>query len=474
MKVFFIIPPSIHYIEPYAYVEADKSNVSRAPLGVLYVAAELRRSLQVEVRIIDLNIGDITIEDLDSLLEAEKPDVVGFSVLSFNLLNCMEVSKVVRRVSPNTLICFGGWHPSLYPEETLGLGIVDYIVIGEGERTFVELISVLLQKKAITDQLLIGIKGIGFRKSDGSIQITDRRDPIRNMDELPFPAYDLIDTKRYAHLLATSDHVVSIMTSRGCPLKCIFCDLRGTPYRFRSPANVVAEIRQYYANGVREFFIQDDNFTLSKKRAVEFCSLIVESGMKIKYKISSRVDSLDEELLLALKRSGCYRIYLGVESGSQAMLDYLEKGITIDQIREAFRIANLHGIDCCAYIMIGIPGEGEREIDATMRLVNDIGARHLQCSICTPMPMTRLYLNLIETGIITEDYWRSFAKNPDPSFRTRFASDRYSGAELRNMQNKIQRRFYWRPRMIVKEIFETHGLRGFIAKARLALKMLNA
>ena len=474
MKVYFIIPPNIHYIEPYAYVEADRSNVSRPPLGILYVSAALRRSLAVEVKIIDMNIEGMSLDDLECILSEERPDVVGFSVLTFNLLNCMEVCNVIRRASPATITCFGGWHPTIYPEETINLGVADYIVVGEGEETFRELVEVIGRGNANDYNMLEDIKGIGYKDCDGNIRINEGRAPIRNLDDLPLPAYDLIDAEKYSHLLATSDDVVSIMTSRGCPQKCIFCDIRSTPYRFRSPANILEEIRSCYERGVREFFIQDDNFTIHRKRALEFCRLLDDSGLRIKYKISSRVDYLDDELMKALKRSGCYRIYLGVESGSQAMLDYLEKGITVEQTREAFRFGRANGIDCCAYIMIGIPGEGEVEIGETMRLVRGIKPRHLQCSICTPMPRTRMYDKLMEEGVVREDYWLAFAKNPDPSFRIRFASDRYNNDELRKMQNDIQRRFYWRPRMILKELGETHGLRNLLAKSRLALRMLSA
>lgn len=474
MKIFFIIPPSIHYIEPYAYVEADKNNVSRPPLGILYVAAEARRSLEAELRIVDLNVGGMSLGDLEQLLREEQPDVVGFSVLSFNLLNCMEVCKVVRQVSPRTLICFGGWHPTLYPEETLALGVADVIVIGEGERTFAELIQALGRRKDAGDDVFAGIKGVGYRTTDGALQINERRETIRNLDELPFPAYDLVDAGKYSHLLATTDNVVSIMTSRGCPQKCVFCDLRGTPYRFRSPANILAEIRQCYERGVREFFIQDDNFTISRRRVLEFCRLLVDSGLAIKYKISSRVDHLDDEVVQALKASGCYRMYLGVESGSQAMLDYLEKGITVDQIRGAFALAQKHGIDCCAYVMIGIPPERRAEIDETLRLVQSIRPRHLQCSICTPMPQTHLYRQLMEEGAIAGDYWREFARRPDPSFRIRFASGVFSAEELRRMQNDIERSFYWSPRIIWREIRETRGLKGFVTKAKLAFRVLFA
>ena len=182
------------------------------------------------------------------------------------------------------------------------------------------------------------------------------------------------------------------------------------------------EIKFWVEKGVREFFIQDDNFTINRKRTIEFCTLLIEANLGVKYKISCRVDYLDEEVVRYLKNSGCYRIYFGVESGSQRILDYLEKGIKVDQIRDAFRIAGKYGIDRCAYIMIGCPTETKEDIEMTACLIKEIRPDHLHCSICTPMPMTHLYHKLMSDGLITHDYWLSFARRPDPSFKTPFIS----------------------------------------------------
>ena len=474
MKIFFIVPPDIHYIEPYAYIEVDKSSVLRPMLGLLYVAAQLRRSLNIEARIIDSNVDRLSLNDLEMLLAEEMPDIVGFSVLTFNLLNCIEVCKVIRRSSPNSIICFGGWHPTLYPKETLELGYVDYIVIGEGELTFCELVLALKEKnKEILDQKLDGIKGIGYKTKEGEIKINLPRELVKDLDELPLPAYDLIDMKKYSNLLSSTGHLVNIMTSRGCPHKCIFCDIRRTPYRSRSPANIMEEINFWVERRAKEFYIQDDNFTINHKRTIEFCRLLIESALKIKYKISSRVDHFDDELMYYLKRSGCYRIHFGIEAGSQEMLDYLQKEITVEQIKNTFQLAKKHGIDCFAYIMIGIPPERQEDIDRTLRLVKDIKPEYLHCSVCTPMPKTYLYRKLMEKGIIKDDYWLAFAKMPDPAFKTPFASQFFDDKELRFMQDSIQRQFYLNPKTILREIVRTRGLKQFLTKSKLALKIIS-
>ncbi len=243
MKIFFIIPPRIHYIEPYAYAVADKSNEARVSLGLLYIAAQLKKTLGIDIKIIDSPLDRLTLDDLEMIVREQKPDFVGFSVLTFNLLNCIEVSRIIKKCSPTTKICYGGWHPTLYPEETLKLDWVDYIVIGEGEITFTDLIS---------NKKLDKINGLGF-KINKKIVINPPRDIIRNLDEIPFPAYNLIDINRYSNLLASSNVVMTIMTSRGCPHQCIFCDLRKTPIRFRSPANIMEEIIYWAKKGLRNF-----------------------------------------------------------------------------------------------------------------------------------------------------------------------------------------------------------------------------
>jgi len=471
MKIFFIVPPNIHYIEPYAFTKADKSNAVRPHLGLLYVAAALRKSLGIEVRIIESNAGGLTLDDLREIIQQETPDIIGFSVLTFNLLNCMEVSRLIRSCSPETKICYGGWHPTLYPLETLDLGCVDFIVIGEGEFSFTELVKVLLEEQDPVENDLVRIQGIGFRTEKGAIKITPPRPALHNLDELPLPAYDLVDTRKYSNLLACTDRSVVIMTSRGCPRRCVFCDMRKTTYRFRSPCNIMEEIIFWVQQGVREFFIQDDNFTISRRRTIEFCKLLIEADLGIAYKISSRVDYLDDEILGYLKKTGCYSIYFGVESGSQRILDYLEKGITVQDIKNAFQSAHKFGIDCCAYIMIGVPSETKQDVDETMNLIKDIKPNHLHCSICTPMPRTYLYDRLMEDDVITSDYWLDFAKNPNPSFVTPFTSQVFTDKELRDMQNGIQRQFYFNPRIIFHEMRKTRGLKQFAAKSKMALKM---
>jgi len=468
MKIIFIIPPEIHYIWPYSNVQTDINNSIRPTLGLLYVAAALRKASGINVRIIDCKLEGTSMDTLEELIKIESPDLVGFSVLTFNLLNCIDVAKLIRKVSPKTKICFGGWHATLYPKETAKLDCVDFIVIGEGEHTFPELVE-YCRKKEFSQKELLNIRGIGYRSLSGEVKLNLPRETVKNLDNLPFPAYDLIAVKKYSNLLACTKNSINIVTSRGCPQKCIFCDLRRTVYRFHSPQNTLEQIQLWVDKGITELFIQDDNFTINRKRTIEFCQLLISSGLKIKYQISSRVDYLDDELLGYLKRSGCNRIYFGIESGSQEILDYLEKGITVRQIKEVFKAAKKHGIYRCAFIMIGMPTERRKDIQATIDLVKEIKPEHLYCSICTPMPETHFYKKLLSEGQIKHDYWREFAKNPNPGFKTPFCSQFFKDEELRILKNSILRDFYMNIGVIFQGIIRTISPKQFYAKTKIAL-----
>ncbi|MEW6350147.1 MAG: radical SAM protein [Thermodesulfobacteriota bacterium] len=471
-KVAFVIPPRMHDLEPYALREVVKHNVDRPPLGLLYVAATLRERVGIEPVFIDCPVNRWGLPELENELAREQPDIVGFSVLTHSLLDSLEAGRVVRRVLPPAVICFGGWHPTLYPRETLALESVDIVAIGEGEGSFPELVSLYAKTRTPSEDELARIAGIGFRTAAGNMHFTSRRPPIKNLDDLPLPAYDLIDHAKYSNVMANTAHAVNIMTSRGCPHGCVFCDMRRTPFRARTPANVADEIQYWTNRGVSEFYLQDDNFTISRTRTMEFCRTIVARRMRINYKISSRVDCLDDEVYAQLKKSGCYRIHFGVESGCEATLKYLQKGITVEQIRRAFALGRTHKIDRFAYIMIGLPHERAEDIAQTTNLIKEISPDYLHCSICTPMPQTFLYRRMIDEGLIEDDYWLEFARDPTPAFQPRYASQVFSAGELRSMQESSHRKFYLRPRIVFREALRTRSLKQIARKARLALKLL--
>ena len=503
MKVFLVVPPELYFIEAYNTKKVDQKREFRQKLGIMAVAGYLREVGGIIPRIIDSLADGLSLEDLREIFKKEQPDIVGFSVLTFNILDCLDVVSIINEVSPATKVCFGGFHATIQPLETLTLPGVDFIVIGEGEITFTELVLFLkdspLEKPKKLDNLkelngktnnktrtkldlagstaekkegFAAIDGLGWIDKNGNPILNTPRKAVAKLDTFPYPAHDLINLEKYSLVLAEESKVASIQTSRGCPSKCTFCDIRLTKYRYRSAEHVLSEMQFLKGLGVKEFFILDDTFTINKNRLYKLCNLMIQNGVDIKYKISSRVDKVDQELLDLLAASGCYRIHYGIETGSQRLLDYLEKGVTIQQNIAAIKMTKKAGIETLAYMMIGIPTETREEIQETIDFVDKLQPDRVNYSICTPFPKTKLYQMALENDPTMEDYWTEFAKNPDPNFKIRTLNEYLTKKELRDIQDKALRRFYFSPRRLAREIYHTRSFNQLALKAKVGLRFL--
>lgn len=473
MGIMFVVPPEKYFIESYVTRKLDKGREFRQKLGMMYVAGAVRDTLGIEPEIVDCLADGYDLGDLKELMRREKPDLVGFSVLTFNLLDCLEAVRAIKEVSPETQICFGGFHVSIYPLETLRLEGVDYVVFGEGEETFPELVDCLRQSelKPSSEQLRV-IDGIGFFDERGTPVINQPRKALVKLDQLPMPAHDLIDLSKYTVVLADEATVGAIQTSRGCPSKCVFCDIRMTRYRYRSEKHVLQEIKMLKNMGIKEFFILDDTFTINRSRVMRLCELLIREDLNIRYKISSRIDRVDEEMLEALAKSGCYRIHYGIESGSQRMLDFLEKEIRVEQIEEVVAMTKKAGIEVFAYMMVGIPTETVEDMEKSFSLIRRIMPDHVNYSICTPFPATNLYQQALDKSGFEDDYWHEFAKRPDPSFKIRTMNEYFNEHELRQIQDRAIRHFYSSPKVIIREVLRTRSLKQLLVKMRLGLRLL--
>lgn len=473
MNIMFIVPPEKYFIESYVTRKLDKGREFRQKLGIMYVAGAVRETLGITPRIVDCLASGYDLDDLKALTKREKPDLVGFSVLTFNLLDCLESARAIQAVSPQTKVCFGGFHVSIYPLETLKLDGVDYVAFGEGEETFPELVQCLVKSdQKPTSEQLQSIDGIGFFDETGTPVINKPRKMILKLDQLPMPAHDLIDMSKYTVVLADEAKVGAIQTSRGCPSKCVFCDIRMTRYRYRSEEHVLAEIKSLKAMGIREFFFLDDTFTINRKRVIRLCELMIQEKINIRYKISSRIDRIDEDMLALLAESGCYRIHYGIESGSQRMLDFLGKEIKIEQIEDIIAMTKRANIEVFAYMMLGIPTETKADIDASFELIRRIMPDHVNYSICTPFPATKLYQQALEKNDSKDDYWHEFAKKPHPDFKIRTMNEYFNEHQLRQIQDQAIRHFYSSPKVIFREVMRTRSLKQLLVKMRLGFRLL--
>jgi anaerobic magnesium-protoporphyrin IX monomethyl ester cyclase len=470
MRVLFVVPPEIHSIESSVPKQLESGKGIYPKLGLLYVASYLERTCpHIAIQVLDANAQGLSYHEMEALIKEANPDLVGMSVLTFNLIDAWKTTQLIKACSPNTRICLGGQHVTLYPDESLGLEGVDYVVHGEGERTFARLVQEI--EAGEREAQLREIEGLGFHGPSGPVRHI-LQDKIERLDDLPPPARHLVNHQNYDHVVAEGQRLTTMQTSRGCPAACLFCDIRKTQFRTRSPEDVLLELNGLLDQGVDDIFFVDDTITIDKKRVFALCDLIVKNNRPFHFKISARVDTVNPDLLGALKKAGCYRIHYGVETATPRLLKYLEKGQTPEKIRNAFRWTKEAGIGCFAYMMLGIPTETRDEMKATVNFAIELEPDYVQFSICTPYPKTALYESMRQEGIIEDDYWREFARNPSEEFRVRFWNKDFTEEDLRLIQSDAHRRFYGRWKYIVREVSRVRSWKSFKARAALGAKIL--
>ncbi len=317
-----------------------------------------------------------------------KADVIGVTTTMAQLNEALLLPSLVK--DTNTKFVIGG--PGAVNLQSSKLYESGYSVIcyGEGENTIVELVEAF--EKGLP---LKNIKGISYC-SDGREIKTPPRKPIKDLDKIPFPARELLDMDRYLRIWKEKMGVAvtQIVSSRGCPFTCKFCDNRtfGRKIRFMSPPRIIQEMKLIYDGyGAEMIYFEEDLFTYNRERVLDFCKLMEQELPGKIWGAHSRVDTIDREMLTRMKQAGCTDIFFGVESGSQKILDLLGKGITVEKIENAFRLAKEVGIKTQMYLIIGIPGETYQDIEMTKKLIAKLGPSSIDISFLTPIPGTEIY-----------------------------------------------------------------------------------
>ncbi len=345
---------------PYPLTEAPSP-----PLGIAYVAATCIEA-GAEVAIFDYIVSQYTPEKLRHDIDAFKPEVLGTNSVTMNFLTAASIIREAKQYKPSLITVMGGPHVSFDIENTFNqYPELDIIVIGEGEETLKELLPVIMDKKQWHQ-----IHGVAFR--DGKeIIITPQRPLIEDLDTLPLPARHLLPISRYQAL----GFPVSIITSRGCPNRCIFClgrKMVGYKVRHRSPIKVVDEIEHLLTYGIDRINIADDIFTANKDRVKEFCDEIIKRNLSFGWSAFSRVNTVDKDTLQIMHDAGCDSVSFGIESGNPEMLKRVRKGITLDQARNATRYCKEVGILPHASFIVGLPGENHQTLKDTSEFAESL------------------------------------------------------------------------------------------------------
>ena len=424
-------------------------------LGLAYLAAVSEQAGH-QVRVYD---GDVEDLPLEAALRELEPHIVGITANTTQITAAWRDAALFKSVS-NAPVILGGPHPTVLPEESAAKPFVDAVVRSEGEATWVEILSRLDQAEPKAGMSWDGIAGITFRQVDGSVASAPDRAPIpvEELDTMPFPAWHLFRLDRYTNLQPAVDqvsgHSLPILTSRGCPYRCTYCSQIGPRRWARSMASVIAEWRWLVQEqGAVEIGVLDDSFNINRQRVLDICQALVDEGLSHVPWIminGIRANLADEELLGAMKRAGCIRTAFGVESGNQAILDtVVDKHLTLDQVRSAFRVARAVGLETIGFFIIGLPGETEATMDDTIRLACELDPLVANFSIATPFPGTQMYDTVKAQGRLLAETWDDFVFFEG---KARFEMPGLPADLVERKWKEAYRRFYLRPKRIARTL----------------------
>ncbi len=443
-EIVLLFPPDTD--KPYKDLEDAASILP--PMGISYIAGLLREK-GVVVRAIDGYAEGLSIDQtIDRILDENSP-ILGISMTSAVIFIGNEIAKRVKARNPNIVVLVGGPHISAVPQETMErMSNFDIGIIGEGELTCYELVEHLKNNNYEIDNL-DGIDGIIYRKNEKIVK-TKSREYIKDLDILPFPAFDLLPelTKFYT---LPGDNIkrlpaISLVTSRGCPKCCTFCDRSTFGRKFRSHSSqYIVRLIKYLVDryGIKDIGFYDDNLMANPKKLREFCDLLICEKIDLTWSCEGSIDFAKEEDLRLMKSAGCWQIAWGIESGSQEMLDVYKKGVTVEKMKTVLITADKAGIDNRGFFMLGGFKESKKTIQETFKFIKETPLVNFHITYFTVYPGSEAARDAHKYGIYNDD-WKllnSFTPNFQPFTISREELDKYF--------KKAYIVFYFRPRIVV-------------------------
>lgn len=336
--------------------------------------------------------------EMKKLLQDFEPDIVGIQAMSSTFPSVQVVSKVCKEYNSKCPVIVGGIHATIQPERVIADPNIDFVVVGEGEITMLELVKSI----RICNNFFHDIDGI-YYKDNGTIKQTKKRDFIPDLDNILFPARNLVINPH----LYNNNEFGSVIFGRGCPFNCTFCNsnsLWSRNVRSRSPENMVSEIillkNQY---GIKTIAFQDDTLTFNQKRLFNLCSLLIKENLKVNWTSFSRVEIINQENLSLMKRSGAIALTFGVESGSERMLKLMNKKISLDQVLNARNLLGKNGIDFACTVLVGTPDETKEDLKQTISFLKKLKPDSVGVCTYTPYPGSQMYDRAVELGLVSSE-----------------------------------------------------------------------
>jgi len=473
MKILFVNPPRFNELIGKNPGIVEENRGFNPPLGILTLATTVKKVMgdKHDVSVLDCQPTLMTYEDIGEYFEKNHYDLIGLNAMTFTLIDIVKTVKVIKAKNPDCIIVLGGPHVHLYPEETINLPGVDYLILGEGEVALIEFLKALDGELPKSEVL-----GLVYLEN-GSIKNNGMADKIPSLDDLVFPDRRFLPVHQYGSLLAKENIITTMFTSRGCPYRCKFCDRPSSPvysgFRWRSAKSVVDEIQDCYDLGIREILIYDDTFTVRRDRVMAICDEILARGLKIKWEVRAHVNTMDREMIKLMKRAGCLRIHYGVECGNDRMLKIIQKNATIKTIKKVFKETMEEGIETLGYFMVGQQTETLSDVHDTMRLSKELNPDYSHFTIFCPYPGTEIYNKGLEQGVISYDIWKEFSKDPQPGFQLPVWEENFKRNELYDLVVKCYKNFYMRPTYVLKKMADIRSLGELRRKVTAGLSVVH-
>ncbi|MFA4872284.1 MAG: radical SAM protein [Patescibacteria group bacterium] len=446
-KVLLIVPPN-SLEERYGklkFVGALYPSLGLAAIGAITEKAGF------PVKVIDCEAEGLSYSDLEQKIKEYQPEVIGMQTFCNTINRAFEIAKRTKKsISRDIKIVLGGVQATLFPEKYAENQYVDFIVKGEGEIIFNNLLDALENNSADFSH----VPGLVWKK-EGQIISNQNEKLITNLDDLPYPARHLFDSsKYYPSAQLRGKRIVHIITSRGCPFNCGFCSCHktfGRSYRFMSTDRVINEIKylkeKYRIDGLNFY---DDTFTVNRPRIMELCDRLIKEKIKLPWICFTRVDCVDPELLKKMKEAGCYQVFYGVECATQRLLDIISKGFTLERIRQAFKWTKEAGLEVLASFIIGLPTETVEEAKKTLDFAIELGCDFAHWEVYTPHPGTNLFEIALQHGNLLTTDWNKFSPWSDEPVYLPFGR---TIEELKSTKEWAYRKFYLRPFFILKRLY---------------------
>lgn len=468
MRILMINPPDAHTIPEWSLERSDTfvevSDYGRyPPLGLLYVLSYLEAHTRGhELRLIDCVGEGLSHADAEREIRAFCPDVVGITSFTLSLIDVRLIARAIRRHFPHAHICLGGHHPIGFPFEAARLPEIDSIVVGEGEAAFTALVDALEAGRDFTD-----IRGVYTAQSIERFRGPPVRDTrflgslavpaayIEDLGALPMPNRRYIEHVDYENPLGRGGRMTTLISSRGCPYRCTYCDVPYKRHRRIPIARMLDEVEDCLARGYRELHYYDDLFNVTAERLVEYCDEVERRGLRFRWDFRGRVNSVTRESLARAKAAGCWMISFGVETGTDEGLAAIKKGTDTAAVRRAFEWCRELGIVTVADYMIGFPFEREREdVRRSIDYLLSLRADYALISILMLLPNTEIYGEAVAKGLADPSKWARFAADPGPHTRLTvdYWTEHLSAEELIHLRRESYRRFYLRPGFVLRTL----------------------